>query len=255
MCVGFLCHDGVVIGADRQVTNQNYTFPECKLITVCWKNGSGILGYSGERDAFSNFCSELVTRVAEDAVFSRADLKRLLKDCLKATLRKKEIFLTLFGFCLDREFPTMLVSNSAKRVVDAMDCEIIGYSDSPLSRSLLGRLRQATQIKLSVHQARIYAVDFVSQAKKYDGQYVGGGIDVVSVDRGSRSITVCDPTYTKVWEDEIAAMHNWQDILFNRIADKQYPVSMDQFMERLRAFRKCTAPEEDERWVPHLRKL
>jgi len=140
MCIGFLCRDGVVIGADRQVTGQHYTFPECKIIYLHWKNGTGILGYSGNRDTYLNFCGEIGARLATDAVLDEAALKKLLRDCMDASLQKKEEFYTLFGFCLDGESPAMVMTTAAKRVVDVADCEVIGYGDSPLSRSLLGRL-------------------------------------------------------------------------------------------------------------------
>jgi len=34
-------------------------------------------------------------------------------------------------------------------------------------------------------QASIYAVSFIAEAKKYDGQYVGGGTDVYVLERNN----------------------------------------------------------------------
>jgi len=257
MAVGFVCRDGVVIGADRQVTGQNYTFPECKLISFRWANGHGILAYSGNRDTFINFSSELGSRLPDTAEMRGQSMKTLLKDCIEATLQKKEQFLTLMGFWIDGESPCMVMSTPQKRIVEVADCEVIGIADSPLSRSLLGRIRDTAVIRISVHQARIYAVDFVSQAKKYDGQFVGDGIDVYAVTRGNRipgalDTLVVDAAQTPAWEEQIRIMHHWQDVLFYRLTEKQVPVSMDQFMERLRDFRAWAAPNEEERWHPRI---
>ncbi len=246
MAIGFLCRDGVVIGADRQITGNHYTFPECKIITFRWANGEGILAYSGNRDTFIAFAAELATRVTNDLHMQIQDVKQLLKDCLEATLQKKEIFMTIFGFWIDNQ-PWMIMSNSTRRVIDVPGCEVIGYGDSALARSLLGRMRSSVHIQVSVQQARIYAVDFISQAKKYDGEFVGGGTDVYSItydEQGQRTTYVMDPAGTSTWEQEIELMHYWQDALFGNLTDADRPLYLDQFMERLRRFRAWCAPEE-----------
>jgi len=240
MAVGFLCRDGVVIGADRQVTGANYTFPECKLISFSWANGHGILAYSGGRDTFMNFASELGSRVPDSLTMQKSDVKKLLKDCLTASLQKKETFLTIFGFWIEGKSPSLIMSNTERRIVDVADCEVIGYGDSPLTRSLLGRFRDVPH-SITVHQARIYAVNFISQAKKYDGQYVGDGIDVYSVDHsgdtGERCVRVLDAGQTGTWETQIQLMNYWMDVLFSHTTNKDDPVSMQQFMERVKQFR------------------
>jgi hypothetical protein len=248
MGVGFLCHDGVVIGSDRQVTGRTFTFPECKLSSLKWKNGHGIFSWAGEHDTSNDFKREIRARFTRDAVISGLDIRQILKECLQASVRKKESFQILFGFWVDGEPHSMLLCNGTDRVVDVKECEVIGYGDSPLTRSLRGAFLEIP-VSISVQQARIYAVHFVSQAKKYDGQYVGDGIDVYSIDHsgdsGQRCIRVMDAGQTGAWETEINQMHYWLDILFNRATDKEMPMDawVEEFMDKLKLFRRWATGE------------
>lgn len=240
MVVGFECRDGIVIAADRQVTGANYTFPECKLASLYWKNGHGIFGYSGDRDIYHDFLKEIHARIKPDTVLSSEAVRANLRDTLKALALKREAFLTLFGFGLDNKPFQLLLSTTKMRVVDVRGCEVIGYADSPLARFLLGRLKGVPHF-ISVNQARIYAVYFISQVKKYDGKYVGDGIDVYSVDHsgdaGRRCVRILDAGQTGAWEKEVNLIHYWMDVLFSKATDKDSAVSLEQFMERLKSFR------------------
>lgn len=249
MAVGFLCKDGIVIGADRQVTGQNYTFPECKLSTVNWKNGRGIMAYSGNHDTYRDLEPEIHARFNRSVTIGREEVKPLLKDALSAVLRKKEEFYTLFGFMVEGEFQSLLQSIKTDRVVDVDECEVIGYGDSPLARFLLGTFKDVPH-GVSVHQARIYAVYFISQAKKYDGQFVGGGIDVYSVDKSGQEGSLCtrilDAGQSGRYEEQTNLVRYWMDVLFSKLTDNESKVSMDQFMERIEQFRKWAVPTEPE---------
>jgi hypothetical protein len=116
MAVGFLCRDGVVIGADRQVTGPNYTFPECKLSSVKWKNGHGIFAYSGNHDTYRDLEMEIHKRFVGTASIARSDVKPLLKESLVTALKKKEQFFTLFGFMVDHEWQSLLMSVGTERL-------------------------------------------------------------------------------------------------------------------------------------------
>jgi len=160
---------------------------------------------------------------------------------LEASLAKKEAFFTLFGYMLDGMYPILLMS-SGKKITTVNECEVIGYGDSPLSRFLLGRFRDQPHYA-SIRQASIYAISFIAEAKKYDGQYVGDGTDVYVLERSDGSaqrgqVWILDAGQTRDWEQQIALMNYWMDALFSHVVDKDNPVSMDQFMERLQAFRK-----------------
>lgn len=248
MAVGFVCRDGVVIGADRQVTGTNYTFPECKLKTLKWENGHGIFAYSGSRDTYQALLPQIWARFKSDALLKYEDVQRLLKEALEASLHKKEQFFTLFGFVLEGERPQLLLTTPSLRVLNVTECEVIGYGDSPLARSLLGRFQDVPHF-VSVHQARVYAVHFISEAKRYDGQYVGDGIDVYSVDhsgeQGTRCVRVLDAGQTGAWENEIRVMTYWMDVLFSDLTDKERELSLDQFMDKLRKFREWTTGDSD----------
>jgi hypothetical protein len=173
-------------------------------------------------------------------------VKELLKDCLKASIEKKETFLTIMGHWIEGRQPSLIMSNSTQRIVDVPDCEVIGYGDSPLARSLLGRFRGLPH-PVSVHQARIYAVDFISQAKKYDGQYVGDDTDVYLIDNktepsqmcppalsttycsGSRCIRIIDGGETRRWESQITQMRLQLDLWFNSLIDDEGGASLNYF--------------------------
>jgi hypothetical protein len=251
MAVGFLCSDGLVIGADRQITGANYTFPEEKIISFSWANGRAILAYSGERDTFMNLAREIGTQFLDNVTLTEIGARNLFKQCIDTTLHKKETFLVLFGFWIDgQDFPCLIVHNSARRLVDVMVSEVIGYGDSPLTRSLLGRFHNTSIRKVTVHQARIYAVDFISQAKKYDGQYVGDGIDVYSIvrrkDDGKIITLSLDPGQTQQWEKEIEHVHFWLDILFRHVIHEDRNPNVDQFAEKIRKFREWAVPDNDD---------
>lgn len=256
MAIGFCCRDGVVIGADRQITGVNYTFPECKLITLNWKNGSGIVAYSGDRDTSIVFAKEIGQRLRDDPMLDDEQIAALLKECIAVSTDKKETFLALFGYWLDGGFPSLIMSNVRRKIVPVPECDVIGYADSPLARSLLGRFSSLPH-HVSVHQARIYALSFISQAKKYDGQYVGDSIDIYSIDErtnpgvpisllsraGKKYIRVLDAGQTAEWENEINSMNYWMDVLFSQVTDDEGTVWIAQFMERLKSFREWSGGE------------
>jgi hypothetical protein len=250
MAVGFLCRDGVVIGADRQVTAEDkFTFPECKLTSTRWGNGHGILGYAGNHDTYRAFEKLFLSAFWGDMIVERDDVASRLQEVLKATVGKKEGFQTLFGFWVDGKYQSLVTSVDNRRVLDVQECEVIGCADSPLTRFFLGTFKDVPH-GITVHQARIYAVHFISQAKKYDGQYVGGPIDVYSIDmsgqNNERCVRVLDAGQTPEWERQTNLIHYWMDVLFSKLTDKDNPVAVEQFNERLNEFRNWCVPEESQ---------
>ncbi|MGA3333597.1 MAG: hypothetical protein ABSC62_05475 [Terracidiphilus sp.] len=242
MAVGFLRPDGVVIGADRQITGANYTFPERKIESFHWQNGAGVLAYSGDRDVFRDFLANMYGAFGQNVTRQENEVRPLIKQCLDALhLKKNDVFLTLFGYLLRDRPPRLVLSNSRQRVVSAGLCEVIGYGDSPLSRSFLGRYLDVPLIG-GIKQASIYAVDFISQAKRYDGQYVGDGIDVFSIDRsgvdGTESVHVLDAGRTGQWENRIATARYWLDVFFNELSNTENPmINVEMFKQRMGDFR------------------
>src|SRR5882672_8217471 len=131
---------------------------------------------------------------------------------------------------LDGMYPILLMS-AGKKITTVNECEVIGRGDSPLSRFLLGTFKDQPH-SVSVMQASIYAVSFIAEAKKYDGQYVGGGTDVYVLERNNGNaqrgqIQIADAGQTHDWEQQIAVMNYWMDALFSHVTDKNNPVLMD----------------------------
>jgi hypothetical protein len=101
MSVGFLCSDGVVIGADRQVTkiSSGYTFEEQKL-GVLSVNGvvRHIWSYAGNADTAKKLARQLQTKLPTQSV-SKKEAELLLRTALKKCLKPREHFYTLRGLC------------------------------------------------------------------------------------------------------------------------------------------------------------
>jgi len=220
MAVGFVCEDGIVIGADRQVTGATYTFPECKLRGIKWKNGRGIWSYSGALDTAKEFQRELESRLMLDRVATISEVRLFLKESLNVCLKKKEGFQTLFGLWIDEEWPALLLSNRAD-VVDAGRCEIIGWGDSALARFLRGLFLMSPG-RPTLQQATSSAIYFISQAQKYDGQYVGGGTDVWSIDSNHQT-RIMDIAWTGPWEKELDVMEFKTVALFGLLTHREIP--------------------------------
>src|SRR5882762_6681886 len=132
MSVGFLCSDGVVISADRQVTNpaSGYTFHEQKL-GILSVNGvvRHIWSYAGNVDTAKKLARELRTKLPTQSV-SKKEAELLLRTALKKCLKPREHFYTLFGTYVPKGDPVLWMA-SGLDVLEIERCEIIGTADSP----------------------------------------------------------------------------------------------------------------------------
>jgi len=177
MSVGFLCSDGVVIGADRQVTNPSsgYTFHEQKL-GVLSVNGAvrHIWSYAGNADTAKKLAHELQTKLSASAL-SKRETDLLLRTALKKCLKSREHFYTLFGTYVPKSDPVLWIS-SGLDVLEVERCEIIGTADSPLSRYFRGLVIHIPAI--NIRQASVIVAYMIAQAKKYEGAYCGGPTDI-----------------------------------------------------------------------------
>ena len=177
MSVGFLCSDGVVIGADRQVTNPSsgYTFEEQKL-GVLSVNGvvRHIWSYAGNADTAKKLARELQTKLPTQSV-SKKEAELLLRTALKKSLKPREHFYTLFGAYVPKGDPVLWMA-SGLDVLEIERCEIIGTADSPLSRYFRGLVINIHAV--NIRQASVIAAYMIAQAKKYEGAYCGGPTDI-----------------------------------------------------------------------------
>ena len=221
--VGFVCVDGIVMGADRQVTAPHYTFRERKIFTLNWSSGAGLWSYAGDRDKAVLLKSDIESRIASDTVCDRATIELewhgSLKCCLK---KKKEEFQSLFG-CWTEEGPVLWLSNGHE-LITVPDCEIIGTGDSALSRYLRGTYIEVPGT-VNLQQARIYAAHFIKCLEKYDGKYVGGGADVGEL--SSRGTLIFDAAQTEEWAKQVQELEYRWGLCFRVLANRAFDFDVE----------------------------
>ena len=81
------------------------------------------------------------------------------------------------------------------------------------------RMRQPREKEKLGHPPAIY---FVLQAKTYDGQFVGGGTDVLFMD-SNRQTHVMDIAWTEPWEKELQLMEFKTMALFGLLTHRDIP--------------------------------
>jgi len=224
MAVGFVCEDGVVIAADRQLTSPNFTYPECKLGGHKWVKGRSIWAYSGNADTAKRLAEELW----KDDCFGQfskvsewSDISERLQLALKKCLAKKEGFQTLFAAWTEgAKLPYLFLTNGIN-VIGVQKCDVIGTADSPLTRFLRGVFLSFPSYP-TIQQAINWAIYFILQTKIYDGQFVGGGTDVWSID-SNRQTHVMDPAWTGPWEKELQMMEFKTIALFGLLTHRNIP--------------------------------
>lgn len=216
--VGFVCGNGLVIGADRKVTNPDeYTFEEQKVDAIAWANGAAIWSYSGNPDTAKNVRAELQSRFAAHSTVFRRDIKKQIQEVLRACLNKGERFNMLYGAQTKNEAYILLMATTDK-IAEVDKCEIIGGGDSSLSRYLRGLILNLPFPPL-IDQAVIAATYIIQQAKRYDGHYCGGATDVYALDfDGFTHVT--DQWQAERWERELKQLEFESAVLFATLTAK-----------------------------------
>lgn len=233
MCVGFMCRDGVVLGSDRQMTIPgSHTFSECKLHSMAWVKGRAIWGYSGSPDTAKRLYKELESSLSTFCGVARSELREHLESALKTTLGKKEEFYSLFGARAEGDWKPLLLMSDGVKAVEVEKCEIIGHGDSSVTRYLRGKFLRFPSFP-TVGQAIAHAIYFVAQAKKYQGQFVGGGTDVYLIDADRRT-KVMDVPSTDAWEKELDLIEFRTDALFRLLSDNE--ITEERISAELEAF-------------------
>jgi hypothetical protein len=250
MVIGFLCPDGVVIGADRRIsvtTDTGTTFGESKIESYRWSNGSSIVGYSGDRDTWIRLRKELSGRLGSSMVLYDDDLRHAIAGALDHSLADGEAFCTFVGYWVDGERPC-LIKTDGKKISDVSSCEVIGWGNSSLSRYLMSTYEVLHHV--SVPQVMVYAVNFISQATLYDGQYIGNGIDIYSLriikglgptPEGRVGVMMLPSYAVAEYQANIDAMNHQLNILFGHLTDASRPLKLDDFIGAIQKFRLWTS--------------
>lgn len=175
--VGFLCRDGIVLCADRQITSSSgFKFQEHKI--SAWYDPSlgytMVFTYSGIQDE-----SEIMFRRVHEAIdrcgnnqidhlVARSVLEQVFKDGYESDY--SDGFESLVGFRFDHADPMWLFKTRNRSVVDA-GAEHIGCGDSSALRYLCDFLFDGA---FSIGEAAVFGTYIVSVANRYVDGCSGG---------------------------------------------------------------------------------
>src|SRR5271157_3166927 len=177
--VGFLCTDGVVICADRQLTGDaGYKFDESKLFHSIWTHRRLVFSYAGDPDA-----AQIMFRETNDNLDAEMAKIKSGSHSHKAHTALQRLFnnnhakglQTLIGLRFEHS-PCSLFKTSDKKVVEGLR-ECIGAGDGSAIRYVCDFLLRGN---LTVHEAEIIGSYIVSVANRFVDR-CSGGPDVVAI--------------------------------------------------------------------------
>jgi len=177
--IATICTDGLVIAADRQITNPaGFKFYECKLLKIplSEERGTLVLGYAGSPDTM-RVVLEALRKKFEHQDKGREQIWEDLQEVLNALLpkRSKDVIQTLCGFCETGTFHILKSFNKEISPVPVWDC--VGCADSALIR-YLGSIFLENRVHLPLFRAVPICIYLVAQAKKYI-EGCGGSTDLI----------------------------------------------------------------------------
>jgi hypothetical protein len=220
--LGFMCEDGIVVAADRQMTGSNYTFREGKVFPLKWKNGGALWAYAGNRDKAMKLKNEAESQFGAETTLNKEAVRATWEATLKLSLKKGDKFQTLFG-CVLRGTHWLWMSNG-REIAEVPDCEIIGLGDSPLARYLRGNFIRIPG-PITTEQARLYAAHFVSLAEQYDGEFCSGGADIGEVNE--KWTIIFDAAQTEEWAKQIQELEYRWELLFRVLANRTFDFDIE----------------------------
>lgn len=177
--LGFLCRDGIVLCADRQITGlAGYKFEECKLFYCINDWGTMVFGYAGDPEAakvmFDKINDNLQLLIGKSkARTSGRKIRGALETIFNS--RNSKGLETLVGIRLEHGTLHMF-RTSGKKVRDGITESIGGGDGSALQyvcHIVLGP-------SLGLHEAEVMGSYIVSVANRYV-EGCSGGPDVTSV--------------------------------------------------------------------------
>lgn len=181
IAIGFCCEDGIVMCADRQITDAETGFKseERKIFRATFYNHLIIFTYAGEPDAarvlFGKVRENFYAEFEKSKARSTASKARAALETIFANRHAKRLK-TLIGIRFTDDSSLHLFRTSGHKVVDG-DMEHIGSGDGSALRYVSDFLL-AGQYK--VNEAAILGSYVVSVATRYvDG--CGGGPDITAI--------------------------------------------------------------------------
>ena len=161
--VGFLCPDGVVLCADRQMTGQGYKFQESKIFSIQRRDYSFIFSYAGDPDAARMMFERTRDTMRRVTVGDNESMKDAIKRTLEKTFTDKQTkgLHTLIGIRTKEEH--FLLKTKGNRVVEGFT-EYIGFGDSSALRYLCDFLLEQ---QLPACKALVLGSYIVSVAGRY----------------------------------------------------------------------------------------
>jgi 20S proteasome alpha/beta subunit len=179
--VGFQCNDGVVLGADKQLTCSGYhKYSTNKIYSSNSDSCRFVMSFSGLSDtadvAFRRVRKALHAMKVPPGVLPIETIIETLEQVYSRMTFDEELFQTLIGVWTPFFMP-MLFKTSNKKVAEGYS-EFIGTGDSSVIHYLDSLLPRDAY---STNEATVLASYFVSIANRYiDG--CGGGPDICVMD-------------------------------------------------------------------------
>ena len=171
--VGFLCHDGVVICSDRQLTSTSgFKYEDRKIWRSSGNDYTFIFSYAGDPDA-----AQMIFQKLNDGMLGIVKSKRRTSSSEIAKVGLEKIYRnrhskglqTLIGMKL-RNSPPFLLRTYGSKLVDGVR-EYIGVGDSSALQYLADFLLKSA---FSVREAEVLGAYIVFVANRYIDQCSGG---------------------------------------------------------------------------------
>lgn len=263
IAIGLRCQDGIVLCADREMANVDYTYYEPKIAAIPLSKGCVLLAQSAvDADDMKRVYEQLSSKVSNSAK-SANDIREDLQTVLTTLIgSKKEIrHQALTALCpasgfdgggagLGHNQATLegnvdlgserIVWKSVNNKISPMlqPWSVIGFGESALTHYLMATLLKHGAA-FSVVQAEIYALYVVRQAKKYIPGIGGSGpIDVVSLTTDGVAVVV-HSLFVEAMERQLDDFEYQASVLLWKLIDKRLAADeISKSIEHFSAFLK-----------------
>lgn len=220
IAAGFVCHDGLVLSADREIGNDAFKYYDHKIFPISLAPGTGavVLTYAGLPEVMKSICEEMRGRI-EDKVKTCAEVRVELQKTLDTVLptKSKGRHQMICAICAEPPNHIMLKTDDRK-ISPIPTWDFVGFGDGALVRYLAGIFLK-TGLRLSISRAALFCNYIIGQAKKYV-QWCGGPTDIVALTEAGiieHEFTL----YTKQVEMQLDNADYRVSLLLNTIMDKQ----------------------------------